>query len=83
MRPRTLNESQQQRLKRGHPEITLGLLQEAAALLTTSKQPRKHGAGLLAHFYAKHFAPHLSNDAGGPPVDITAHHQVQYLAVYS
>lgn len=75
VRSRTPTPAEVQRHARGHPDIGINLLQEALALVTTSTRPRQHSS-LIAHFYAAHFAPLLDEDRCGPPVDITAHHQV-------
>ena len=64
-----------QRHNRGHPDISLDMLQEACALVSTSTRPQQRES-VMAHFYAMHFAPLLVEAACGPPVDITAHHQV-------
>ncbi|PNW85985.1 hypothetical protein CHLRE_03g202225v5 [Chlamydomonas reinhardtii] len=67
---------QQHVFHRRVPTIDINLLQESAALITTSTH-RRQRQSLLSHFYDAHFAPLLSEDTGGPAIDITAHHQVR------
>eukprot|EP00198_Chlamydomonas_reinhardtii_P009485 XP_001698822.1 predicted protein [Chlamydomonas reinhardtii] len=66
---------QQHVFHRRVPTIDINLLQESAALITTSTH-RRQRQSLLSHFYDAHFAPLLSEDTGGPAIDITAHHQL-------